>query len=102
MTSRAAWHGREFVLGRLCRTKRISSNLKGEDEDKNYNDDNDVCGNEGDLNKVESVVGSWMESQYATEQPGPQANMPIWPARYRPNIPIRGQIGEIFPNRLIT
>ena len=29
---REVWHGREFVLGRRCRTKRISSSPKGEND----------------------------------------------------------------------
>ena len=41
MLSREAWPGREFVWGRLCRTKRISSNLKGDNEDDYANDDDD-------------------------------------------------------------
>ena len=39
LMSRAAWRGREFVWGRLCRTKKISSNLKGDNKDDNANDD---------------------------------------------------------------
>ena len=77
------------------------------DDVDDYKNDDGVCGNDDDLNKVESVVGSWMESQYATESnlvaasQSPQANMPIWPGRYRPNVPIRGHIGEIFQSELI-
>ena len=64
-----------------------------------YSDDD---GDVADLNKVKSIVGSWMKSQYATEQPScpPQANMPIWPGRYGPNMPIQVHECDIFQNIL--
>ena len=62
-------------------------------DDDNYNDYNDDDDDDADLNKVKSVVGSWMESQ-CMQQSNPVAPtgqyMPISPGRYRPspNMPI--------------
>ena len=66
------------LQGRTTEEPRLPKISPGSDDyydDGGYDGDNDVCGN---LNKGESVVGSWMEPQYATGQPGPQANMPIF------------------------
>ena len=69
--------------------------------DGDYDGDyNDVCDNESEQNGVSCRILDGI-SIYSTEQPGPQANMPIWPGRYRPNMPIWGHVGEIFQNRLI-
>ena len=107
--------GRWLVVlqGRTTEEPRLPKISPGSDDYYHcgFDGDNDVCGN---LNKGESVVGSWMEPQYATGSTGQYANM-AWQIQakyanmgpYRWNIPIwadiwhYANIGRYLSNMLI-